>query len=83
MSAGFGTSQFGGDQTLPSGFSVRRNSWHDARAIATLPETKSASITRMRKPSRICLVLISTGVVMLGKRNMSTVSRAGTNSAPP
>jgi hypothetical protein len=36
MSAGFGTSQFGGDHTAPSGFSVRRNNWPDAQAVADL-----------------------------------------------
>ena len=83
MSEGFGTSQFGGDHTCPSGFSVRRNNWQDARAIATPPEKKSASTTRMRRPSRISFVLTSIGVMMFGRRNMSTVSRAGTNSSPP
>ena len=83
MSAGRGTSQFGGDQMLPCGFSVRRNNWQEARAIATPPERKSASITRMRKPSRTVLVFTSIGAVMFGRRNMSTVSRAGTKPAPP
>ena len=83
MSDGFGTSQFGGDHTCPSGFSVRRNNWPEARAIATPPERKSASMTRMRNPSRISFVFTSIGVMMLGRRNMSTVNRAGTNSSPP
>src|SRR5579871_242365 len=83
MSPGLGTSQFGGDQILPCGFSVRRNNWHEARAIGIPPERKSASITRMRKPSRIDFVFTSTGVLMFGKRNMSTVRRAGTKSVPP
>src|SRR5438067_13897448 len=33
MSAGFGTSQFGGDQTLPSWFFVRRSNLHYACAM--------------------------------------------------
>ena len=62
MSDGFGTSQFGGDQTLPGAFSVLRNSWQEARAMLVPPEENSASTTLMRLPSRISPVVISTGV---------------------
>jgi hypothetical protein len=82
MSAGNGTSQFGGDQTRPCGFSVLRKSWQDARAMAAPPLKKSASITRIRRPSRTSLVLISIGA-RVGSRNMSTVNRAGTKSSAP
>ena len=51
--------------------------------MATPPERKSASITRMRRPSRTSLVLTSIGAKTFGSRNMSTVSRAGTKSSPP
>ena len=47
------------------------------------PETNSASTTLMRMPSRINFVVTSTGVMMFGRRNMSTVSRAGTKSSEP
>ena len=47
------------------------------------PEKNSASITLMRMPSRTSLVVTSIGVVMFGRRNMSTVSRAGTKSSEP
>ncbi len=47
------------------------------------PEKNSASITLMRMPSRTSFVLTSTGVWMFGRRNMSTVSRAGTKSSEP
>ncbi len=50
--------------------------------MATPPEKKSASTTRMRRPSRTSRVLTSIGA-NLGRRNMSTVSRAGTKSSPP
>ncbi|MEY9390408.1 hypothetical protein ABIF93_008665 [Bradyrhizobium japonicum] len=46
------------------------------------PETNSASTTRMRSPSRTSRVVTSIGLSMVGSRNMSTVSRAGTNSGP-
>ena len=82
MSDGAGTSQFGGDHTMPCGFSVLRNSWQEARAMATPPERKSASITLMRRPSRTSRVLTSIGA-SVGSRNMSTVSRAGTKSSAP
>ena len=55
MSAGSGTSQFGGDQTLPSGFSVLRSNWQEARAMLTPPLMNSASTTLMRRPSRMML----------------------------
>src|SRR5207244_3313676 len=83
MATGGGASQFGGDQTLPSGFSVLRNNWQEARAIAMPPETNSASTTRILRPSRIRFVLTSIGVMMFGRRNMSTVKRAGTKSSAP
>jgi hypothetical protein len=51
--------------------------------MATPPERKSASITRMRRPSRTSLVLTSIGVMTFGRRNMSTVNRAGTKSSAP
>ena len=47
------------------------------------PVKNSASTTLMRMPSRTSLVLTSTGVVVFGRRNMSTVSRAGTKSSEP
>ena len=40
MSAGAGASQFGGDQTLPCGFSVLRSNWQEARAMLTPPREK-------------------------------------------
>jgi hypothetical protein len=83
MSDGAGTSQFGGDHTRPGAFSVLRNNWQEARAMLVPPDRNSASITLMRSPSRTSLVVTSTGVVMLGRRNMSTVSRAGTKSSAP
>ncbi len=48
MSAGAGTTQFGGDQTWPGGFSVRRSSWQVARAMLTPPLKNSASTTLIR-----------------------------------
>ena len=81
--SGSGASQFDGDQTLPGAFSVRRNNWHEARAMLVPPEKNSASTTLMRMPSRMSLVVTSTGVRMFGSRNMSTVSLAGTNSSEP
>ena len=63
MSDGVGTSQFGGDQTLPGAFSVLRNNWQEARAMLMPPEKNSASTTLMRRPSRTSLVLTSIGVV--------------------
>ena len=83
MSAGIGASQFGGDQTLPGAFSVRRNNWQEARAMLVPPLKNSASTTLMRLPSRTSLVVTSIGVVVFGRRNMSTVSRAGTKSSEP
>jgi hypothetical protein len=80
MLSGGGASQLGGDHTLPGAFSVRRNSWHEARAIRVVPEKNSASTTLMRNPSRTSLVVTSVGVWISGRRNMSTVNRAGTNS---
>ena len=47
------------------------------------PEKNSASTTLIRLPPRISFVVTSTGVWMFGSRNMSTVSRAGTNSGAP
>ena len=47
------------------------------------PERNSASTTLIRLPSRTSPVVTSTGVWMFGNRNMSTVSRAGTNSSEP
>src|SRR4051812_14622167 len=82
ISAGAGTSQFGGDQTLPSGFSVLRSNWQDARAMPTPPLMNSASTTLMRRPSRMTREATSIGAKP-GRRNMSTVSRAGTKSSPP
>ena len=83
MSAGFGASQFGGDQTLPGAFSVLRNNWQEARAMLVPPLKNSASTTLMRLPSRTSFVVTSIGVVVFGRRNMSTVSRAGTKSSEP
>jgi hypothetical protein len=60
-----------------------RNNWQEARAMLVPPEKNSASTTLMRRPSRPSLVLTSIGVVVFGKRNMSTVSRAGTKSSEP
>jgi hypothetical protein len=60
-SGGFGTSQFGGDQTLPAGLPALRSNWQDARAMLTPSEKNSASTTRMRKPSRTSFVLTSIG----------------------
>ena len=51
--------------------------------MLTPPEKNSASTTLMRMPSRTSLVVTSTGVRMFGRRNMSTVSRAGTKSSEP
>src|SRR5260370_1343821 len=82
MSAGCGTSQFGGDQTLPGAFSVLRNNWQEARAMLVPPEKNSASTTLMRSPSRMILVLTSIAA-MLRSRNTSTVSRARTHSSTP
>jgi len=76
---GLGTSQAGGFQTLPPGFSVRFKSWQVARPALTPPEMNSASITLMRLPSRTILVVTSTGD-RSGRRYMSTVSRAGKKS---
>jgi hypothetical protein len=47
------------------------------------PEKNSASMTLIRIPSRMSFVVTSIGVVMFGRRNMSTVSRAGTKSSEP
>jgi hypothetical protein len=47
------------------------------------PLMNSASTTLMRMPSRTSLLVTSIGVVVLGRRNMSTVSRAGTKSSAP
>ncbi len=82
MSAGTGTSQFGGDQTLPGAFSVFRNNWQEARAMLVPPLKNSASTSLIRRPSRIRRVLTSIGA-MFGRRNISTVSRAGTKSSLP
>src|SRR5213078_2942691 len=65
MVSGSGASQFSGDHTLPGAFSVRRNNWHEARAMQVPPEMNSASTTLMRKPSRTSFVVTSTGVMML------------------
>ena len=51
-------------------------------AMATPPEMKSASTTLMRSPSRITRVFTSIGA-MPGRRNMSTVRRAGMKSSLP
>ena len=51
--------------------------------MLTPPEKNSASTTLMRLPSRTSLVVTSTGVWMFGRRNMSTVSRAGMKSSEP
>ena len=61
--SGSGASQFCGDQTLPGAFSVRRNNWHDARAMLVPPEKNSASTTLMRLPSRTSFVVTSIGVI--------------------
>ena len=82
MSAGAGTSQFGGDQTRPCGFSVFRSNWQEARAMLMPPLKNSASITLMRRPSRITREVTSM-LAKFGRRNMSTVSRAGTKSSEP
>ena len=50
--------------------------------MLTPPEKNSASTTLMRRPSRTICDLISIGAKP-GRRNMSTVSRAGTNSSEP
>jgi hypothetical protein len=50
--SGNGAFQFDGDQTLSGAFSVRRNNWHEARAMLVPPETNSASTTLIRMPSR-------------------------------
>jgi hypothetical protein len=60
---------------------LRSNS-HDARAMLVPPEKNSASTILMRRPSRMSFVLTSIGA-MFGRRNMSTVSRAGTKSSEP
>ena len=53
-----------------------------ARAMLTPALKNSASTTRMRRPSRTSRVLTSIGA-RVGRRNMSTVSRAGTKSSAP
>jgi hypothetical protein len=50
--------------------------------MLTPPDRNSASTTRIRSPSRTRRVVTSIGLSMVGSRNMSTVSRAGTNSGP-
>ena len=42
--------------------------------MATPPERKSASITRMRRPSRTSMILTSVGATTFGSRNMSTLN---------
>jgi hypothetical protein len=50
--------------------------------MLTPPLKNSASTSLMRRPSRISFVVTSIGA-RVGSRNMSTVSRAGTNSSAP
>ncbi len=50
--------------------------------MLTPPLKNSASTTLMRRPSRIEPRVISIGA-RPGRRNMSTVSRAGTKSSAP
>jgi hypothetical protein len=82
MSSGFGASQFGGLQTLPSGVSVWRRNWQVARAMLTPPTMYSASITLIRRPSRIGVTFTS-AAERSGSRYMSMVKRAGIMSGSP
>ena len=50
--------------------------------MLTPPLKNSASTTLMRRPSRITREVTSIGA-KFGRRNMSTVSRAGTKSSEP
>ena len=76
MSSGLGTSQLGGVQTFSSGFSVWRRNWQVARAMLTPPTLYSASITLIRRPSRIG-VTVTSAAERSGSRYMSMVNRAG------
>ena len=82
MSSGFGASQFGGFQTFSSGFSVWRRNWQVARAMLTPPTMYSASITLIRRPSRIG-VTVTSAAERSGSRYMSIVNRAGMRSGSP